>query len=253
MRPAATPMGTNTSRLVQAAGALGSAAGAFVLLSRGDLAVDTGIGRRYRALGPMRVRIAAPPATVFDVVAEPYLHRTPHAMQDKLEVWERGADMALAAHRTRTRWFTTTTVEAVRFERPHLITFRLARGPVPHVAEVFELRVARNWPAGGRGQSQAGSEGASRAYPARIPRSPAVTVRPAPRASCAQSRSGAASLAASAPAARTGSTIRRDRTTGVAFARRGRARQRFGTRLTRTGRRGSTRCASRPADGSPLG
>ena len=135
-------MTTMTSRLVQATGAFAGAAGAFVLLSRGDLAVDTGIGRRYRALGPMRVRIAAPPATVFDVVAEPYLRRTPHAMQDKLEVWERGVDMALAAHRTRTRWFTTTTVEAVRFERPHRITFRLARGPVPHVAEVFELRAA---------------------------------------------------------------------------------------------------------------
>jgi hypothetical protein len=47
--------------------------------------------------------------------------------------------MVLAAHHTRTRWFTTTTVETVRFERPTLVTFRLLRGPVPHVLETFAL------------------------------------------------------------------------------------------------------------------
>jgi hypothetical protein len=28
----------------------------------------------------------------------------------------------------------------VRFERPERITFRLVRGPVPHVVETYELR-----------------------------------------------------------------------------------------------------------------
>jgi hypothetical protein len=31
-------------------------------------------------------------------------------------------------------------VELVSFERPHRISFRLVRGPVPHVVETFELR-----------------------------------------------------------------------------------------------------------------
>ena len=59
--------------------------------------------------------VNAPPETVFDVIAAHYLHRTPHALAGELQVWERGTDMVLAAHFTRTRWFTTTNVETVRF------------------------------------------------------------------------------------------------------------------------------------------
>ena len=73
------------------------------------------------------------------MIAAPYLGRTPRAMQDKLDVWERGSDMALAAHMTTTGRLTTTTVETVRFERPRRISFRLLRGPVPHVVETYEL------------------------------------------------------------------------------------------------------------------
>ena len=116
------------------------AAGGYVLLVRGALTLDLGVGRRLRPLGPLTRTIAAPPETVFDVVATPYLGRTPRAMRDKLEVWERGSDMALAAHFTPAGRFTATTVETVRFERPHRVTFRLLRGPVPHVRETFELR-----------------------------------------------------------------------------------------------------------------
>jgi uncharacterized protein YndB with AHSA1/START domain len=115
------------------------AAGVWSLVARGVLTLDLGIGRRVRPLGPIRVLMDAPPETVFDVVAAPYLLRTPHAMADKIQVWERGGDMVLAAHHTATRWFTTTTVETVRFEAPERVTFRLARGPVPHVTETFEL------------------------------------------------------------------------------------------------------------------
>jgi hypothetical protein len=63
-------------------------------------------------------------------------------MQDKLEVWERGNDMALAAHFTPAGRFTTITVATVRFERPYCISFRPLRGPVPHVTEPYELREA---------------------------------------------------------------------------------------------------------------
>ncbi len=48
--------------------------------------------------------------------------------------------MVLAAHFTTAGRLTTTTVETVRFERPHRVSFRLLRGPVPHVVETYELR-----------------------------------------------------------------------------------------------------------------
>lgn len=115
-------------------------AGVYALVVRGALTIDLGIGRRTRPLGPLTRTIAAPPEVIFDVIAAPYLGRTPRAMQDKLQVWERSSDMALAAHVTTTGRLTTTTVETVRFERPHRVSFRLLRGPVPHVVETYELR-----------------------------------------------------------------------------------------------------------------
>lgn len=117
-------------------------AGAYVLVVRGALTLDVGVGRRLRSLGPIRLTIAAPPEVVFDVIAAPYLGRTPRAMQGKIEVLERGSDMVLAAHSTPAGRLTAVTVETVRFERPHRVHFRLVRGPVPYVVETFELRPA---------------------------------------------------------------------------------------------------------------
>jgi hypothetical protein len=117
-----------------------SAAGGYVLVVRGALTLDLDVGRRVRPLGPIARTIAAPPETVFDVIAAPYLGRTPRALSDDLRVLERGSDMVLAAHFTTVGRLTTTTVETVRFERPHRVSFRLVRGPVPHVAETYELR-----------------------------------------------------------------------------------------------------------------
>ena len=121
--------------------ALGAAGGAgYVLTARGALTLDLGVGRRLRPLGPIRVRAAAPPEILFDVIAGPYLGKTPRAMRSKLDVLERGSDMVVAAHYTPAGGLTATTVEAGRFERPHRISFRLLRGPVPHVLERFELQ-----------------------------------------------------------------------------------------------------------------
>jgi hypothetical protein len=103
--------------------------------------IDLGIGREVRPMRSVKLAIAAPPQTVFDVVAAPYLGRTPRAMAEKLQVWERGSDMAVAAHFTPVSFgMRTTTVETVRFTRSERIDFRLLRGPVPHVRETFELR-----------------------------------------------------------------------------------------------------------------
>ena len=112
----------------------------WALVVRGSLAPDLGVGRRYRRLGPLAFRIAAPREVVFDVASGPYLGRTPRALSRKLEVLERGEDVVLAAHYTRAYGLTATTVETVRFEPPDRVHFRLVRGPVPHVLETFELR-----------------------------------------------------------------------------------------------------------------
>jgi hypothetical protein len=131
---------------VGAKGVAGGAlvAGGFVLLIRGALTLDLGIGRTTQPLGPAAWTVAAPPEVVFDVIAGPYLGRTPRALQEKLELWERGSDMVLAAHFTPVWRLRATTVETVRFERPGRIDFRLVRGPVPHVAESFELQPAED-------------------------------------------------------------------------------------------------------------
>jgi hypothetical protein len=111
----------------------------YRLYASGAITVDTGVGRRVRDLGPLTWQIAADRETVFDVIASPYLGKTPRSMKEHLHVWERGTDMALAAHFTKVKCGVTSTVETVRFERPGRIHFRLVRGPVPHVRESFIL------------------------------------------------------------------------------------------------------------------
>lgn len=131
-------------RLVRAAawtaGAAAVAAGGYAGLVSGALPVDLGVGRRVRPLGPQTVDIVAPRDVVFDVIAQPYLGRATRAMREKVQVLERGSDMALAAHFTALggRW-KAVTVETVRFTRPERVDFRLVRGPVPYVVESFTL------------------------------------------------------------------------------------------------------------------
>lgn len=94
-----------------------------------------------RPLGPQVVDIQAPRDVVFDVIAQPYLGRATRAMREKVRVLERGSDMVLAAHFTPVAGgrLMAKTVETVRFTRPERIDFRLVRGPVPAVAEAFQL------------------------------------------------------------------------------------------------------------------
>lgn len=129
-------MTRGSAAAVAAAGGLG-----YYLVVTGKLTIDTGWGRQVRPLGPFGVQIAAPAATVFDVIAGPYLGRTPRAMSGKLQVLERGTDMVLAEHYTPVHHgrLTAATLETVTFDRPHRIGFRLVRGPVPHITEEFAL------------------------------------------------------------------------------------------------------------------
>jgi len=127
-------------KLSFAAGLAAVGAVGYRLVVGGELTLDTGIGRRIRPLQSLTMRIAADPETVFDVIAAPYLGRTPRALQAEVDVLERSADMVLAAHRTPVAGgLVTTTVETVLFDRPRVVAFRLVRGPVPHVVERFTL------------------------------------------------------------------------------------------------------------------
>ena len=122
-----------------AAGVGAAIAGGFVGVVTGALAIDLGVGRRTRALGPQTVKVGTPREEVFDVIAAGYLARQPKAAAEKIRVLERGTDMVLASHRTPVRGRMWTTVETVRFTRPERVDFRLVRGPVPHVVERFTL------------------------------------------------------------------------------------------------------------------
>lgn len=120
---------------------LGLLGAAGLLTATGKLTLDVGWGRRARLLGPQRVRIAAPREMVFDLVRLPYgTAEPPRELRDKVLVLARGADMVLAAHRTKVGRITTVTVETVTFASPERISFRLVRGPVPLVTEEFVLR-----------------------------------------------------------------------------------------------------------------
>jgi len=117
---------------------------AYRFYASGAVTIDSGVGRRVRELGPVTWEIAADRETVFDVIAGPYLRKTPRLLKDQLDVWERGGDMVLAAHYTKVRCGVTSTVETVRFERPDRVSFRLVRGPVPHVRETFVLEASES-------------------------------------------------------------------------------------------------------------
>ncbi|MGW4566037.1 SRPBCC family protein [Streptomyces sp. NPDC004561] len=135
----AAPRGLRVAGLAAGVGA--SLAAAYLGLVTGAVPVDIGVGRRTRPLGPQTVDVAAPRQTVFDVVARPYLGRTPRAMREKLKVLERGSDLVLAEHYTPIAGgrLKAVTVETVRFTRPERIDFHLVRGPVPYVSESFVL------------------------------------------------------------------------------------------------------------------
>lgn len=131
-------MTVRSTSTIAALGGLGL--GLYALLVRGSLTVDLGIGRTVRPLGPLVRQIAASRELVFEVISSPYLGRTPHALERKLRVLERGEDMVLAEHFTPVGPLVTTTLEIVRFGPPEWVHFRLVRGPVPHVVEQFRLR-----------------------------------------------------------------------------------------------------------------
>lgn len=96
-------------------------AGTYLGLVTGTVPVDLGIGRRLRGLGPLSIRIDAPPAVVFDVIAEPYAERTSRAMQEKVRVIERGLDLVLAAHYTPIRGRLRATTVETEAERRHAL------------------------------------------------------------------------------------------------------------------------------------
>jgi len=129
------------SRLATLTGlAAAGGAGLYLCAVTGAVTVDLGIGRRLRPLGPIEVTIAAPRQRVYDAATAPYAVRPTRAMREKVQVLDRGEGMLLAAHRTPIGGrLVATTTETVTFDPPRRIGFRLLRGPVPYVTEVFDL------------------------------------------------------------------------------------------------------------------
>lgn len=117
---------------------LASVAGGFLLLAMGRLHLDLGWGRSIHRLGPITTRIAAPSELVFEMIAAPYLGRTPGG--SGIDVLMRGEDVVVAAHDTRVHFYTARTVEAVSFDPPERVGFTHLTGPVPHAVEEFVLR-----------------------------------------------------------------------------------------------------------------
>jgi hypothetical protein len=111
----------------------------FSWMARGRLTLDARLGRSLHQLGPLTVEIAAPRDLVFEQLSAPYLGHAPRDVAATLEVIERGSDMVVARHVSKVAFYTSETVESVRFEPPRRISFRHLRGPVPHAVEAFEL------------------------------------------------------------------------------------------------------------------
>jgi len=122
--------------------------------------LDLGLGRSVRPLGPLSCHIDAPRDVVFGTIAAPYLGRTTRALETKLRVLERGTNMVLAEHYSHVGPIVATTVETVRFDPPSSVSFRLVRGPVPEVAERFELDETDGDRAGVQRRGRHGSVGA---------------------------------------------------------------------------------------------
>jgi hypothetical protein len=116
--------------------------GMFLLLAMGRLHLDLGWGRSLHDIGPITVSIAAPRDLVFDIIAAPYLGRTPGG--SGIDVVARSDDLAVATHYTQVHFYTARTVEVVEFEPPARIGFRHLTGPVPHAVEEFVLEEAGN-------------------------------------------------------------------------------------------------------------
>lgn len=135
---------TAMSRSSKALAALGtvvlSGLAAFsFLVSRGRIHIDLGWGRSTHDLGPIEIEIDAPRQLVYETISGPYLGRTPARMRGKIQVLERSESLVVARHRTSLPLMDAITVEAVGFEPPRRITFRLLQGPVPAVSEEFVL------------------------------------------------------------------------------------------------------------------
>lgn len=112
--------------------------GMFLLLAMGRLHLDLGWGRNMHELGPITVSIAAPRELVFEIIAAPYLGRTPAG--SGIEVVARSDALVVATHRTRVHFYTARTVELLDFEPPTRVGFRHLTGPVPHAVEQFTLK-----------------------------------------------------------------------------------------------------------------
>jgi hypothetical protein len=110
--------------------------GAFLALAMGRLHLDLGWGRSMHELGPLRMRIEAPPELVYEILSAPYLGR---ARSESIEVLVGSDSLVVAAHLTKVHFYESRTVEVIDLEPPSRMGFRHLTGPVPQATEEFRL------------------------------------------------------------------------------------------------------------------
>ena len=117
-------------RFVRRAGAIGvagaTAAVGYRLLVQGGLTVDTGWGRTVRPLGPIALDIAAPPDLVFATCSQSHISGGRRGPWPASSRWSSaGRTWSSPPTTPIRRGLVATTLETVRFQRPHRIDFRL--------------------------------------------------------------------------------------------------------------------------------
>jgi hypothetical protein len=111
-------------------------AGGLLALAMGRLHLDLGWGRSLHPLGPIQVRIEAPPALVYEILSAPYVGR---ARSDSIDVLARSESLIVAAHLTHVHFYEARTIEAIALAPPERMGFRHLTGPVPYAVEEFRL------------------------------------------------------------------------------------------------------------------
>lgn len=111
-------------------------AACFLALAMGRLHLDLGWGRSLHSLGPIRMRIEAPPELVYEILSAPYVGR---ARNKSIDVLARAESLVVASHLTKVHFYEARTVEAISLEPPTRMRFRHLTGPVPYAVEEFRL------------------------------------------------------------------------------------------------------------------
>jgi hypothetical protein len=124
--------------------ALALVAGVLIVgIARGRITMELGWGRSGVALRDRRVRIAAPPEVVLDLLRRAARGYVPGiTKRERTEVIEAEGDLIVNESLNDSRFGMVRAREAVRFHPDGRVTYRHLAGPLPGTEEAFEVRPA---------------------------------------------------------------------------------------------------------------